>query len=70
MKKVKGQVYSRVDVECPNCGYSFDAIDDDCDNVIVDTLFDNTTSVAWEDLQINLVCSECDHEFELDSLEY
>ena len=71
MKKVKGSVDFSVAVECPECGNSFDAIDNDDDNVVTSPLFDaNYVKGAWENLQIELTCAECDCEFELDELEY
>ena len=71
MIKVKGQVDFSVTVECPECGHSFDATDNDDDNAVTNSLFDaNHVKDAWGNLKIELTCAECDCEFELDELEY
>ena len=56
-------------VECPLCKQDTDLIDEDNDaeSRISRPLFNND----WEKLKgLDVVCGNCEHEFELDGLEY
>jgi len=56
-----------LDVECPVCNWSFDCAEDDDDNTIANAVFTN----KWDALKgREVVCPKCNHEFDIDRLEY
>ena len=69
MEKVIGNASYDVIVCCPVCDHGFSAIDNDCDYAVCQAMFENTHE-SCTDMQIEMVCPECDCEFVLDSLEY
>ena len=69
MEKVIGFASYDVIVECPECKHKFSAIENDDENTITKAMFKNTND-SCNDMDITLVCHECDSEFILDSLDY
>lgn len=56
-------------VECPQCKEDFDAVDQDMrnDSVLAQIVFNN----RWDDAAGHeLTCPNCEHEFEIGSIEY
>ena len=56
-----------VNIECPKCNIAFDLTDNnDNDGEITVPLFNN----RWNDVKgFDVVCDNCEHEFELDGIE-
>lgn len=69
MEKVIGNAKYSVYVTCLNCGCYFDVIDQDDDSLVCDAMFTNTDE-SCTDMDIEIVCPECDAEMILDKLEY
>ena len=69
--KVDGVGDYSVSVTCPNedCQHEFYATDNDDDNVVTDAMFTNTMD-SCTDMQIEMMCPECECEFILDSIVY
>ena len=56
-------------IECPNCKEDIDLASGDYDdeNFIASAIFSN----RWDDLRGHeITCEKCNHEFELESVEY
>lgn len=69
MKKVIGNPSYRVDVECPECGRTFNATEDDDESYIVEAMFKNTQE-SCTNMDIEIYCKDCGCEFILDELVY
>jgi len=67
--KVEGVGDYSVSVTCPKCDHEFKATDNDDDNVVTDAMFENTHD-SCTDMQIEMMCPECECEFILDSIAY
>lgn len=54
-------------VDCPGCHESFDLVDTDDHSEIANRIFNN----AWDKLKgYEVVCPHCQHEFQIEKVEY
>jgi hypothetical protein len=67
--KVEGVGDFSVSVTCPNCVHSFDATDNDDEYIVTGAMFTNTAE-SCSDMDIDMICPNCDCEFTLDSITY
>lgn len=69
MNKVTGIADYQVLVNCPDCGFEFNAIQQEDDSEITSKMFENTIQ-SCTNMKVHLVCPKCDSEMLLDKLEY